>query len=156
MSIFAAVKNVLSIATSDRDTELRYLRELHEKQTGTAPRTWYRVVNPAGNLVGFCYVCACGTSYELLSVEQWMGKTNVCGCGHKFNLIESLGIPADVKVSDYPKFFARLALTPRLTQPKQAPSGMPVGDWGDSADSAGWSGTKQAARIGTDINEGLW
>jgi hypothetical protein len=156
MSIFNVVKSILSTESADKDTELNYLRALHEKQTGTMPRSWYRVVNAAGYLVGFCYVCACGTTYELLSTEQWFGKTNTCpGCKHEFDLFKSLAIPAGTALSDYPKFFAKIPLTPRLTQTKPQPSAMQVGDWGDSAEASDWGGDKAAAAR-ADINNGLF
>ena len=163
MSIFSVVKTginaILNTQSHQDSQELRYLRELHERQTGTTPKTWYRVVNPLNELVGFCYVCNCGTSYELLNVGDWLGKKNTCGCGHEFDLFKSLGIPAGTEVSDHPKFFAKLALTPRLTQTKPpTPCGAQIGYWGDNDPTQGasdWGGDKAAAER-ADINRGLF
>lgn len=156
MSIFSAVRNAFR-ETVDKDTELRFFRELYERQTGTTPRSWYRIVNPAGHLVGFCYVCACGTSYELLSNEQWFGRTNTCpGCKHEFDFFKSLNIPKGTALSDYPKFWNALPLTPRLSQTKPQPSAMQVGDWGGEKQSDDWGGDAHSAARGSDINNGVW
>lgn len=124
-SLLDALKNklmtVLDPQYSRKQTELAYLREVYGNAPGGSKRDqWYRVANAVGDLVGFAFVCTCGQEYQLLSVNDWLGRDYHCPqCKTEFSLMKACGITPDTPVAKWPEFYATLPVRPRLAGTQQ-------------------------------------
>ncbi len=87
-----AIVNVLDPSRHSEKGELEYLRSVYHAPNGNIRRNqWCRLLSEAGNLVGFEWSCGCGMSFQLLSVDDWMGKTHNCtGCKTMVRSVEIL------------------------------------------------------------------
>ncbi|MFZ3277619.1 MAG: hypothetical protein WA182_12020 [Candidatus Sulfotelmatobacter sp.] len=126
-------------------TELEYLRTVYmQKNDNIRTRQWYRVCNENGDIVGFSFCCACGTEYQLLNINLWMGRTHECPqCHTVFDVLKDAGInPEKTNVSKWAEKFAALPMRPRLATARKSPY---VDTWANqSEETVQWAGDKSA------------
>lgn len=152
-NIFQKAKSVLVAALdSDRSaekTELAYLRELYAPGNGGPPRRnqWYQIISSGGgNVVGYSFACACGTEYQMLSVDDWFGKAHVCPtCKTEFDLFRAAGIAAEDGDQQKREKLAKLPVRPRNADIKRSPF---VDTWQqDSDETVQWAGSKPVSTV---------
>lgn len=118
-------------APANESRELAYLREIYKQQGGTQRNAWYRILNQSGDNVGFEFCCACGTSYQLLHVADWLRQNTCPTCKTQFDLLKACGITGETPSAAWPQHFAKLPARPRLSGSK--PRSPFVDTWNDSA-----------------------
>ena len=150
-NIFQKAKSVLVAALdSDRSaekTELVYLRELYADQNGGPPRRnqFYQIISQSGNVVGYSWVCACGTEYQMLSVNDWLGKDHVCPtCKTDFDLFRAAGITAEDGDQQKREKLAKLPVRPRNADIKKSPF---HDTWNDGDETVQWAGSKPVTSV---------
>ncbi len=146
MGILDAIKKVTEGFANRRAerTELEYLRTVYQqKSDNIRPRQWYRVSNENGDVVGFSFCCACGTEYQLLNVNLWLGHAHKCPqCETPFDLLKDAGIKQDTPHSKFTEKFATFPIRPRLLTAQKSPY---VDTWGAQPnETVAWAGDKRA------------
>jgi hypothetical protein len=150
MGILDVIRKVTASFANQRAerTELEYLRTVYQNKTDNIrPRQWYRVANENGDVVGFSFACACGTEYQLLNVNLWLGHAHKCPqCTTPFDLLKDAGIKADTPHSKFTEKFATFPIRPRLLTAKKTPY---VDTWAQSSDdNVKWDGPENYAGLG--------
>ena len=120
--------------------------------TGMRPGTWAVRVSETLNILGFLYLCKCGTEYAFPDSFEAMKdhKCNLKSCGEKMELLKYVGIDNETPHNQYQSIFlSKLPHRPfSVDKPKQSPF-QQVGDWtvNDAAlDESNWSGDENKAR----------
>jgi hypothetical protein len=138
---FAA--HLLNPKLAAQQTELEYLRTVYQQSNNSIqPRQWYRISNEHGDIVGFSFCCACGTEYQLLNTNDWLGRSHECPqCHTAFDVLKDSGInPEKLTVSKWAEKFAALPLRPRLSTIRQSPV---IDTWESGNDgTVVWEGSK--------------
>ena len=137
------ISEALNPQRAGESKELAYLRQIYGSQNGGVQRNqWYRILGPSGDHVGFEFCCACGTSYQLLHINDWLGRQHQCPtCKTQFDLLKACGISNDVTPAQWPAAFAKLPVRPRLAGARPRPNA--VSTWDDSEkEVVQWAGGK--------------
>jgi hypothetical protein len=106
-----------------RQAEAEYLRTVYRDNGNVIVRRdqFYRLVNVAGCLTGFEYVCLCGISYKLIDINLFT-QSHVCPtCKNHFDLFKAVNASKDTKPSDWPGLFAQLPMRPAAVAKSSPP-----------------------------------
>jgi hypothetical protein len=119
-------------APANESRELAYLRKIYKQQGGGALRNqWYRILNHSGDNVDFEFCCACGISYQLLHVADWLRQNQCPTCKTQFDLLKAVGLTQETPSAQWAQHFAKLPARPRLSGSK--PRAPFVDTWNDAA-----------------------
>lgn len=128
-------------APANENRELAYLRQIFKQQGGgTLRNQWYRILNQSGDNVGFEFCCACGISYQLLHVADWLRQNTCPTCKTQFDLLKTCGVTSETPSAAWPQHFAKLPARPRLSGSK--PRAPFVDTWNDNSGDVQWAGEK--------------
>lgn len=97
-----------------RQAEAEYLRTVYRDNSNVVVRRnqWYRLLNEAGCLTGFEFVCVCGVSYKLVDFNLYTQPHDCPTCKTRFDLFKAVGVAKDTPQSEWPRLFAALPMRP--------------------------------------------